>query len=299
MLNRAGTFSIGDWVDPVTDGKSVYRALFNLHTRLAVAERNLLSPIRFSLPGSYLWKSPISGNIIVTCIGGGGAGGCNSVPESANPLSTSYLYPAISQRGSGSGGGAGQVLRAVVPVAAGTYYRITLGRAGTTNVVPVSGLNPGNGLLSAFSSADGLVNYVLANGGTSGSPYYNGIQWLNGGATPSSVAGVGGSGGTVAGGASIIAFDDGTPGNSVGGNGFVVTGASYQYPGAGGSCYMGLPGIPLPGVSLPSVRDGIPAQSYGAGGAGCYSQYNISFPTGMTLAGGDGAPGLVMIEFGA
>lgn len=164
----------------------------------------------------------------------------------------------------GSGGGFAQItLRAA---ALNTSETVTVGAAGTAN----SGAAGGNGGNSSFGS------WATANGGTGGT---------TGGATSANSSASGPSGGTVTGGADL-SITGGT------GGGRFTAGSLGGASGAGGSNPLGNPGTGHSVWNGSGNLAGIAATGYGAGGGGA----NNSSGTQPAVAGGAGAPGVVLVE---
>ncbi len=163
--------------------------------------------------------------------------------------------------GAGSGGGMARMLITSLE----SSYTYAIGAAGTGGAAGTN--NGANGGNTTF--AGGSVS-ISANGGVGGG---------GGTATSGTSLSVGAAGGAATGG------DLNLPGNSAG-SAAIVSGDAISIPSSGAS--------PLGGGAVqPSSTnaDGTDATAKGAGGGG-----GISFDSATTRAGGDGAPGVIIVS---
>ncbi len=216
------------------------------------------SPQAFSTSGTFTVPSGVT-SILVESWGGGGAGG----------------GAAGNGTHSGGGGGGGAYNSGTISVIPGNSYPVTVGTGG-------NGFSGANGSAGGASSFNGLIS---ASGGGGGS-FSSGSTNQSGGN-----AGSGGTGGIYNGG-------NGAPGvsanpNSGGGGGGAGTTANGNNAfgptaGSGGAAYGG-PG----GTGVNGSRNGNPGSGFGGGGSGG----NRTSGSGITTAGGNGAPGQVLISW--
>lgn len=172
-------------------------------------------------------------------------------------------FAGAGANAAGGGGAGGTSILYGVPVATVTGQTYTVGAGGAGGA---AGANPGS---SGNTSSLGAV--VTANGGAGGA-----------GATATATTGIfyaGGAGGAAGAGGSV---------NMTGGNGGTgcSNGTSLLYTsGFGGSSFWGGGGSRITNTSA----NGVAGVSYGSGGSGACANQTTS------RAGGDGAPGVVVI----
>ena len=256
--------------------------------------------------GTTTWTSPITTNIRVLVVAGGGSGG-----------------PDV-----GAGGGAGGVIQNnSFAVTSGTSYTVTVGAGGiSTGNLTGGGETSNNGNNSVFGS-------LTAIGGGKGGRYYSATNGSNGGSGGGSqssdvssvglgTAGQGNNGGRLAGGqyqgggggGAGAVGGNATSGGGTGGIGIQsnITGVNTYYGGGGGgggetnlpgeqyiSSYGGLggggkgfsrnPSITVNSGNFPAIKaahlDALPNTGGGGGG------------TGGQTGGGNGGSGFVAIEY--
>ena len=194
--------------------------------------------------------------------GGGGSGGSNNTGQSS-----------LVGGGGGGGGGAGQsILRKTYIITAGQPLSITIGSGGTGG----TGVTTGGGVNGGAGGATSITGLFTLAGGTGG---------YAGGAVLSNTIGNGGSGGY--GGEGYPAGGSGGDGNYAGNGG---QGASTAFGGGGGGARA------VKSNPVDSHLLGQPAFGYGAAGGGSGGAYGSASAIN-SYAGGDGAPGIVIIEW--
>lgn len=213
----------------------------------------------FTSSGSFTAPTGVSMVFLTMCGGGGGGGGKNN------------------SQNAGSGGGGGEsIIRRAYPVVAGNSYTVTIGSGGGggTGGNP-SGTQPTAGGDTIFNDGetDGTAELVASGGGE--------------GETPVGTTATGGSGASAA---SLTGVDGGS--GSQGGSGYSLAGGdggdsvSTGDGGGGGGSAFGQGGD---GGSNDNGSDGI---GYGSGGgAGGHTT------AGSLRDGGDGAPGVCIVEY--
>lgn len=248
--------------DPFGDIKSdgadaVSTALANL----GISSRSLVITSSQTVTTLPSWVTDIW---VSGCAGGGGgaSGATNNGGQSS-----------LVGGGGGGGGGAGQsVIRKKYTITAGQSLVVTIGSGG--------------------NGANGSTNGGGFNGGDGGSTSITGLFTL-----------IGGKGG-YAGGAVLVNSAGGGGAGGYGGEGYPAggSGSDGNYAGNGGagaSCVLGGGGGGSRAVKsnpVDSHLTGQPAFGYGSGGGGSGGAYGTASPLN-SFAGGDGAPGIVIIEW--
>lgn len=233
----------------------------NLLSYLGISSRSLVITSSQTVTSIPAWVTSIR---VSACAGGGGggSGGSNNTGQSS-----------LVGGGGGGGGGAGQsILRKTYTITAGQPLSVTIGSggAGGTAVTTGGGVNGGAG---GATSITGLFTLTGGSGGYAG------------GAVFSNSVGNGGSGGY--GGEGYPAGGSGGDGNYAGNGG---QGASTAFGGGGGGARA------IKSNPVDSHLLGQPAFGYGAGGGGSGGAYGSSSAIN-SYAGGNGAPGIVIIEW--
>jgi hypothetical protein len=262
----------------------------------------------YTTPGSCTFTVPqFVTNITVYVWGAGGGGG------GGNARGGAVSFDACSGGGGGGGGGYSQKSFSVV---GGQTYTITVGAGGTGH----NGTNTGVASAGGLSSVVGNTHNVIANGGGGGATTRANTDSFGNTYT----GGAGGSGGTASGGSinytggSGAAGSTGTHDRSGGGG----SGAGSSGPGNSGTFVNSATPNPkdntrggvaqtcnggqgahgryfggTAGLQKVAANDGL---IYGGGGSGALiHSYNrgMASTNGETQAGGNGANGLVIIEF--
>ncbi|WP_438436591.1 glycine-rich domain-containing protein [Kluyvera georgiana] len=246
-----------------TVGRSVIgqTSIPNLLSYLGISSRSLVITSSQTVTSIPAWVTSIR---VSACAGGGGGGS-----GASNNTGQSSL---VGGGGGGGGGGGQSILRKTYTITAGQSLSVTIGSGGTggTGVTTGPGTSGGNG---GTTSIAGLFTLT---GGTGGD---------NGGAVTSNSLGNGGPGGI--GGLGYPAGSCGGDGNYAGNGG---AGASTAFGGGGGGAR-----AVKTNPSEPRFQ-GQPAFGYGSGGGGSGGAYGASTAL-SSYAGGNGAPGIVIIEW--
>lgn len=215
----------------------------------------------FTSSGSFTVPAGVT-TLYVSGCGGGGGGGSGAT----NNGGQSSL---VGGGGGGGGGGGKFTLKQVLTVTPGQTLPITIGAAGLGGAASNAGA--GNaGTNGGETYIAGVISLPGGNGGGGGS------------AVIQNVAGYGGAGG--AGGAGFPNGQYGSDGNYTGNGG---NGGSTTFGGGGGGSR----------AATNTTQAGGSAAGFGGGGGGSgggYGQATINVPTG---AGGNGAPGLLIVEW--
>ncbi|WP_277966737.1 glycine-rich domain-containing protein [Pantoea trifolii] len=211
--------------------------------------------------GSFTVPSGVTTLYVSGCAGGGGGGGGSSSMTSSSASTC------------GGGGGAGEsTVKAPIAVTSGQVINYIIGGAGTG----------GNGGATGSSGSSGT---------SGGNTTFGSLLTLTGGA--------GGGGGnygtaTVSGGAPGVGYPNGGAGMSS-----VVTGSNfvmYSLGGAGGGTAYGGGGPAGMGAGGTATA-GVSAFGYGAAGGGGGTFIATTGGSSTGLKGGNGAPGLLIIEW--
>ena len=246
-----------------TVGRSVIgqTSIPNLLSYLGISSRSLVITSSQTVTSIPAWVTSIR---VSACAGGGGGGS-----GASNNTGQSSL---VGGGGGGGGGGGQSILRSPYTITAGQSLSVTIGSGGKggTGVTTGPGTSGGNG---GTTSIAGLFTLT---GGTGGD---------NGGAVTYNSLGNGGPGGI--GGLGYPAGSCGGDGNYAGNGG---AGASTAFGGGGGGAR-----AVKSNPSEPRFQ-GQPAFGYGSGGGGSGGAYGVSTAL-SSYAGGNGAPGIVIIEW--
>jgi hypothetical protein len=245
----------------------------------------------YTSPGTFVvgTNCPTTVNSVqIGCMGGGGNGG--GVPA-----------PVINIPGAGGGGSSVLAVR-WYPVSNGTSLTVTVGGAGGTSSVTVTG--PGATVISATGGSAG--GYPAGGAAapltqTGASFAYVGhplaqtnpnVNWLTISASPTgSVVPI-----TPTNLVRVAHNGSGLDGNSSRPNPAPPTGTSAGAGGRGGSSIFGAGGTGgvAPGPSAAAPRVGGNASGYGSGGGGGGGK--IAVPS-IASVGGNGSPGIVFIQY--
>lgn len=249
--------------------------------------------------GTGNWVCPAGvTSITVECWGAGGAG------ESVTSYTSGYKI--------GAGGGGGAYSKSTISVTPGTSYPFSIGAAGTpaanggdttfktTTVVAKGGgsVNQGNNFGGAASSGTGDVRYSGGNGAAGG---INGSIVISG--PGGAAAGPGGNGDNAV---AVVNFtSNGRPGAEFTLDRYVDVGSAWGY----GNTYFGykygggMYSVTMADDTTKNSKAGGNATNWwsdpswircypGGAGSGALAYGNVG-----TIAGGQGAPGLIIISY--
>ena len=256
---------------------------------------------------------PLSKSLKVTLIGGGGGGGANRQPGAHNNTDESFV---ITTRPGGAGGHA-VVMIDLLQISGSKEFSLVVGGSGAGGKA-INGWAAENGGLTSISLTNGNILLAQASGGSAAPQAGSNEIALS---APTIVAFDGMVGGTGATGPTIqpyvspIVLSYGSDGgDSFGTLTFAGTGTSgitgtttwtqlgFLNVGDGGHCYHyghGGKGYCTEGITTIGLN-GRNASGYGSGGGGggCYQINGVTLSSKNydSVDGGDGSPGLVIIE---
>ncbi len=232
-------------------------------TGLKVAEDGALSVAQLAaytltITTSGAWTAPYDGYYLEEIVGGGGPGG--------------GVYPTAACLTVAGGGSSGGYLSQVRYHAKGETISATIGARGIGAVA-------GSGNPAGLGTNGGATTFggVSAPGGRSGTGLYGvltaSMAFLGPGGAPAGQGSFAGGNGRY---------------RTIQNTGVVVNG----YSGTGGSSPYGTPGEGVLGTMGSGYSIANPATGYGSGGSGA-----AAGGVGAVIAGGNGAPGVVIITY--
>lgn len=212
---------------------------------------------KFTVSGSFTVPAGVT-KLYLTGTGGGGGGAGTATVGDPNLVS-----------GAGGGGAGNITLREMFSVSPGQVYAVTVGAAGT------------GGALNSAGGAGGATSFggLLSLGGGSGGAPGNAAVYTA----------------YTSGGAAGAGFSAGISGQDTGPVGVAASG------GAGGNGPFGSSGAGGKGVITGAAAEaGVAATGYGTGGGGAGGNYaagNTVMAATTGAVGGDGTPGLLIVEW--